>query len=64
MAKTVDDYGSFKIETVKPRAAPKRRRFKLSLLLLLVLGWALLLHMMEKTGSLSTFINVQLERLK
>jgi len=64
MTKTFEDYGNFKIETVKPPAVPKRRRFKLSLLLLLVLGWAMLLHTMEKAGSFSTFINVQLERLK
>jgi hypothetical protein len=52
MAKTFDDYASFKIETVEPQIAPKRRRFKLSLLFFLVVGWALLLQVMEKAGSI------------
>lgn len=52
-----DDYSSFKIETVKPKAAPKRRRFKLSLLFWLLLAWALLLRVYEKSGSLSTLFD-------
>lgn len=55
MAKAFDDYSSFKVEHVQPRSAPRRRRFKLSLLLWLVLGWALLLRGLETTGFLSTF---------
>jgi hypothetical protein len=57
MAKTFNDYSGFKIETVQPKAAPKRRRFKLSLLFWLLLGWALLLRVYEKSGSLSTFFD-------
>jgi hypothetical protein len=48
MAKHIDDYSSFKIETVTRKPAPKKRRFKLSLLLFLVLAWALLLQVMER----------------
>jgi hypothetical protein len=53
MAKTLDDYSGFKIETVKPKAAPRKRRFKLSLLFWLLLGWALIVRFMDKAGSLS-----------
>jgi hypothetical protein len=49
MAKAFDDYASFKIETVEPPIAPKRRRFKLSLLFFLVVGWALLLQLQRLT---------------
>jgi hypothetical protein len=49
MAKHFDEYSSFRVETVKPKPAPKRRRFKLSILLFLVVAWALLLQVMEKT---------------
>jgi hypothetical protein len=60
MAKAFDDYSSFKIEKVEPRIAPKRRRFKLSLLFLLVFGWALMLQVMGKAGSLSTLLTVDI----
>jgi hypothetical protein len=55
MAKSFDHYSSFKIETVQPKPAPRKRRFKLSILFWLMLAWALLLLWMEKVGSLSTF---------
>lgn len=53
MAKSFDHYSSFKIETVQPKPPRKRRRFKLSMLLWLILAWALLLLWSERAGSLS-----------
>jgi hypothetical protein len=57
MAKSFDDhhYSGFKIETIQPKRAPKKRRFKLSILFWLLLAWALLLVWTEKTGSLWRF---------
>ena len=55
MAKSFDHYSGFKIETIELKRAPKKRRFKLSILFWLMLAWALLLLWTEKTGSLLTF---------
>jgi hypothetical protein len=66
MSKAFDDYSSFNVEKVQPRSAPKRRRFNPSLLLLLVLGYALLLLAVENAGSLTTLLTdipAQLQRL-
>ena len=52
----VEQHGESGVEQVEKKPAPTKRAIHLRILLLLVLGWASILHVMEESGTITSLL--------
>ena len=54
------DHEDLKVESTEPRPVWKKRSFRMSVLLTLILGWASLVQGMERSGTIANYLSMEI----